>query len=242
MDIVASFSKAHECLYYRLDTAFSNLPLAHHPASLTAHEQLPKFSFALNQSYAQATFELRIGRVGVKSIKPLLGTIEHIRRELSWGISYPRPTHLSSPEEADIIQAFRGPASELGDAILVLGSTGNSPGHRNDVDLPVYRCLNSLGCTIGGDLFRDWRLFDFDHEQLHFGTDPADETCHVSAMTHAGNVVWDRQAIGLNATRAEAPAADDFGVQKWIVRMIDAVVDQCNSDGLTKLECQFLDS
>ncbi|KAJ8515521.1 hypothetical protein ONZ45_g7066 [Pleurotus djamor] len=119
VDIVASFSKAHECLYYRLDTAFSNLPLAHHPASLTAHEQLLKLSVALNQSYAQATFELRIGRVGVKSIKPLIGTIEHIRRELSWGISYPRPTHLSSPEEADIIQAFRGPASELGDAILV---------------------------------------------------------------------------------------------------------------------------
>ncbi|KAG5221512.1 Class myosin [Salix suchowensis] len=99
-------------------------------------------SVALNQRYSEASFELRVGRVGgeyaapcslfpsytkfayaVKSIKPLIGTIEHLRRELSWGMVHsrtqPAPLHVhsTSPDEKDA-NAFRVPAYELGHAVL----------------------------------------------------------------------------------------------------------------------------
>ncbi|KAG8691597.1 hypothetical protein FRC08_010124, partial [Ceratobasidium sp. 394] len=42
-------------------------------------------SLALHGSYAYSAFELRIGRVPVKDIKPLLTTVNRMREELAWG-------------------------------------------------------------------------------------------------------------------------------------------------------------
>ncbi|KAG8716920.1 hypothetical protein FRC09_015010 [Ceratobasidium sp. 395] len=42
-------------------------------------------SLTLHGSYAYSAFELRIGRVPVKDIKPLLNTINRLREELAWG-------------------------------------------------------------------------------------------------------------------------------------------------------------
>ncbi|KAF8599056.1 hypothetical protein BDV93DRAFT_477885 [Ceratobasidium sp. AG-I] len=43
-------------------------------------------SLALHASYAYSAFELRIGRVPVSQIKPLLATVGRVREELAWGI------------------------------------------------------------------------------------------------------------------------------------------------------------
>ncbi|KAG8682714.1 hypothetical protein FRC11_014504, partial [Ceratobasidium sp. 423] len=42
-------------------------------------------ALALHTSYAYSAYELRIGRVPIKAIKPLLNTINRIREELAWG-------------------------------------------------------------------------------------------------------------------------------------------------------------
>ncbi|CEL51517.1 putative protein C26F1,08c OS=Schizosaccharomyces pombe (strain 972 / ATCC 24843) GN=SPAC26F1.08c PE=4 SV=1 [Rhizoctonia solani AG-1 IB] len=42
-------------------------------------------ALALHTSYAYSAYELRIGRVPIKAIKPLLSTINRIREELAWG-------------------------------------------------------------------------------------------------------------------------------------------------------------
>ncbi|KAG9087297.1 hypothetical protein FS749_003022 [Ceratobasidium sp. UAMH 11750] len=41
-------------------------------------------SLALHRSYAYSAFELRIGRVLVKDIEPLLTTVNRMREELAW--------------------------------------------------------------------------------------------------------------------------------------------------------------
>ncbi|GJE97050.1 Fusaric acid resistance protein-like [Phanerochaete sordida] len=43
-------------------------------------------SIKLNENYSQAAFELRIGRLSLRSMRPLIGTVEHLRRELAWGM------------------------------------------------------------------------------------------------------------------------------------------------------------
>ncbi|KAL0947218.1 hypothetical protein HGRIS_013335 [Hohenbuehelia grisea] len=82
------------------------------------HDQLFKISVNLNQSYSQASFELRVGRIGVKSIKPLIGTIEHLRRELAWGMTYPRPSRSSELQDDSVFEFFKDPAMQLGNAVL----------------------------------------------------------------------------------------------------------------------------
>jgi hypothetical protein len=42
-------------------------------------------ALALHTSYAYSAYELRIGRVPIKAIKPLLITVNRIREELAWG-------------------------------------------------------------------------------------------------------------------------------------------------------------
>lgn len=43
-------------------------------------------SLALHTSYAYSAFELRIGRVPVSHIRPLLATVGRVREELAWGV------------------------------------------------------------------------------------------------------------------------------------------------------------
>lgn len=105
------------------------------PEHKSLHERLLKESGSLNSIYSQAAFELRIGRVGgkivhcvcsaktecllVKSIKPFIGIVENVRRELSWGMAFPRSSFFASNLEDSTASAFRTPALDLGDALLV---------------------------------------------------------------------------------------------------------------------------
>ncbi|RDB24188.1 Uncharacterized protein C26F1.08c [Hypsizygus marmoreus] len=114
-DVAACFSKLHACLLHHLGEAFSEIQ----PTVLNdnIHKELLRRSVALNPVYQQAAFELRIGRLSVKSLKPFIGTIEHLRQELSWGMSFPQQSQLTG-HETDVIKAFYHPALELGCALL----------------------------------------------------------------------------------------------------------------------------
>ncbi|TBU28948.1 hypothetical protein BD311DRAFT_307591 [Dichomitus squalens] len=55
------------------------------------HDQLLRRSIMLNESYSQAAFELRVGRLSLQSIHPFVGIVEHLRRELAWGLAPVKP-------------------------------------------------------------------------------------------------------------------------------------------------------
>ncbi|KZT03579.1 uncharacterized protein LAESUDRAFT_659459 [Laetiporus sulphureus 93-53] len=110
---------------------------------LSLRNQLFKQSIMLNETYSQAAFELRLGRLSLKAVRPLIGIVEHIRRELAWGMSTLQPqspgfSRASSrrpsasrrssahrirhratlPSHDKFISAIRAPALSLGHAII----------------------------------------------------------------------------------------------------------------------------
>lgn len=83
------------------------------------HVELLHRSVMLNEMYCQAAFELRMGRVSVKSLKPLLGMVEHLRRELSWGMLPRRGQNNWSKElHCASSPSFEASAIELGKIIM----------------------------------------------------------------------------------------------------------------------------
>ncbi|KAI0060839.1 hypothetical protein BV25DRAFT_1827399 [Artomyces pyxidatus] len=115
-EVAGTFSMLYECLAIGLREAFdfdahnASEPL---PSRQNLLNNLLPRSILLNLTYSQAAFELRVGRLSVKSIKPFIGIVEHTRRELSWG-------HMNYEHGRDsrIVDAFKGPVLELGHAIL----------------------------------------------------------------------------------------------------------------------------
>lgn len=57
-------------------------------------------------------------RESVKAIKPFIRTVEHLRRELSWGLSTSRSL-LEQQLDSKSHQPLRKPARDLGGAVLV---------------------------------------------------------------------------------------------------------------------------
>ncbi|CUA73277.1 Protocadherin alpha-C1 [Rhizoctonia solani] len=51
----------------------------------TLHSKNLEKALALHTSYAYSVYELRVGKVPIKAIKPLLITVNRIREELAWG-------------------------------------------------------------------------------------------------------------------------------------------------------------
>ncbi|KDQ53035.1 hypothetical protein JAAARDRAFT_61594 [Jaapia argillacea MUCL 33604] len=118
-EVASSFSGLRDCLSMSMDRAFSDSAPQTAGRLQAIHDQLSKKSLTLNATYARAAFELRIGRLGVKSIKPLIGIIEHLRRELSWGMSFYRAGFPQLDDQSDQASSiFRVPALDLGHAIL----------------------------------------------------------------------------------------------------------------------------
>ncbi|GAW05453.1 hypothetical protein LENED_007312 [Lentinula edodes] len=119
-DIASALSSLHHCLESNLQSPFQFNPDTPAASSATLTSLRTK-AVALSSSYQQASFELRFGRIGVKSIKPLISIVEHLRREISWGMSFPQvEVHYSSSDafEGTVIGFFRQPATDLGHAIL----------------------------------------------------------------------------------------------------------------------------
>ncbi|KAG6850462.1 hypothetical protein H0H93_012883 [Arthromyces matolae] len=80
--------------------------------------ELLKRSNSLDMIYQQAAFELRLGRVSVKLLKPFTRTIERLRRELSRDLAFPRPRESTPAPMKDAITELYEPAIRLGGLIL----------------------------------------------------------------------------------------------------------------------------
>lgn len=114
----AALTRVHQCLSNSLNSAFSEGP-GRVSLDRSLLSDLLKLTIQLNTAYHQTAFELRLGHVGVKPLKPLVFVIEQLRRDLSWGMSFPRIPHQTTESvDAEIIHSFRDPAVELGEAIL----------------------------------------------------------------------------------------------------------------------------
>ncbi|KAG0705229.1 hypothetical protein DFH29DRAFT_800614 [Suillus ampliporus] len=118
-EVASTLRILHRCLSVCIDNPFA-CPSSQQIADLKdLHIELVHRSVILNEMHYQAAFELRIGRVGVKSLKPLLGIVEHLRRELSWGM-IPRPvqTNWSEKSHSASFRSFEASAIELGKIIM----------------------------------------------------------------------------------------------------------------------------
>ncbi|KAF9002047.1 hypothetical protein BDQ17DRAFT_1357989 [Cyathus striatus] len=108
-DLAVAFSKLNQALSACVSqTSSEDVP--------TIHADLLRISMALNSVYQQASFELRIGRVSVKSLKPLIGLVEHLRRALSMKMLLPAAVYDAEKNETK--ETFYKTATELTNAIL----------------------------------------------------------------------------------------------------------------------------
>ncbi|KAG2147365.1 hypothetical protein BD769DRAFT_1415945 [Suillus cothurnatus] len=118
-EIASTLRIIHRCLSVCMDNPFT-YPSSQQIADLKdLHVELVRRSVILNEMYYQAAFELRIGRVSVKSLKPLLGMVEHLRRELSWGmVPHTGQNDWSNESHCASFPAFEASATELGKTIM----------------------------------------------------------------------------------------------------------------------------
>jgi hypothetical protein len=117
-DLASAFGDLHTSLSSVLACAFEEkTPTAYNHT--TAQSLLLKKSVTLNANYQQASFELRLGRLSVKAVRPLIAVVEYTRRELAWGMSFDRVLSSEATRPGNpTIDAFRAPAQDLGQAIL----------------------------------------------------------------------------------------------------------------------------
>ncbi|KAI0310380.1 hypothetical protein OF83DRAFT_1166649 [Amylostereum chailletii] len=114
-DVASTFSKLRECLTAKLDEASTAPDGAQGSANPTSFPSqyrqmlgdLNRRSVQLSASYFQASFELRVGRLSVKPLKPFIGIVEHLRRDLAWG----------KIDRSTSREPLNGAALELGKAI-----------------------------------------------------------------------------------------------------------------------------
>ncbi|KAI0303455.1 hypothetical protein B0F90DRAFT_1711174 [Multifurca ochricompacta] len=117
--IANAFSKLHECLLIsmdetsRTDSKGEDGPLGTASRQQKLLDELLTESIQLDLAYSIAAFELRLGRISVESIKPLIRVVENTRRELSWGSSRAKTSHTKCPSHPTTT-----PAIILGQIIL----------------------------------------------------------------------------------------------------------------------------
>ncbi|KIK79803.1 hypothetical protein PAXRUDRAFT_833910 [Paxillus rubicundulus Ve08.2h10] len=119
-EISATLHSLRQCLAISMDGAFAPISSKQVDELEALHMDILRRSVLLNELHSQASFELRFGRVAVEHINPVLGIIEHLRRELSWGMSSHGSTRSGSPQEAERASSppFQTSALELGRGIL----------------------------------------------------------------------------------------------------------------------------
>ncbi|OSD02763.1 hypothetical protein PYCCODRAFT_1389411 [Trametes coccinea BRFM310] len=92
-ETAATFALLEQCLsssLYRVGARETKMDYAYYRQ---LHSQLLARSIKLNETYSQAAFELRIGRLSLQTIHPFVGIVEHLRRELAWGMAPLKPAH-----------------------------------------------------------------------------------------------------------------------------------------------------
>ncbi|KAJ3567123.1 hypothetical protein NP233_g6565 [Leucocoprinus birnbaumii] len=119
VELANAFSELRSCLQGNLEEHIAEKSEENVSISTnTAPADLLQRSVSLEKLYQQAYFELRIGRVSVKSLKPLITTVEHLRRVLSRHLLIPQVSSNDEKEEANFVSAFRQPALDLGAVLL----------------------------------------------------------------------------------------------------------------------------
>ncbi|KAI0798119.1 hypothetical protein C8Q75DRAFT_709584 [Abortiporus biennis] len=102
-EIAHTFSLIHQSLSLALNMTFH----AYNEQSAKdeykrLHSEILQRSISLSESYSQAAFELKVGHLSLKSIQPLISIIEHLRRELAWGLSPTNSLTSNASEEPDL--------------------------------------------------------------------------------------------------------------------------------------------
>lgn len=119
VELANAFSELRSCLQSSLEEHIAEKSEENVPcSSRTAPADLLQRSVSLEKLYQQAYFELRLGRVSVKSLKPLITTVEHLRRVLSRHLVIPQLSFVDANDEANVVSAFRQPALDLGAVLL----------------------------------------------------------------------------------------------------------------------------
>ncbi|GBE82545.1 hypothetical protein SCP_0409290 [Sparassis crispa] len=126
-DMARTFALLRQCLSINLQ--YMGVKTVVSDDSITPQEysqfrdRLLQQSINLNETYSQAAFELRIGRLSLKSIRPFISIVEHLRREVAWGL----PIQFTVGSAWDIsntssqyklLTDFEAPAVLLGHGIL----------------------------------------------------------------------------------------------------------------------------
>ncbi|KAI0262972.1 hypothetical protein BC834DRAFT_1027888 [Gloeopeniophorella convolvens] len=116
--VADAFSKLHQCLSIALEVLEAkSKEESLHPDSISRQEKLLNELLAesvqLDSAYSIAAFELRLGRISVESIKPLIGVVENTRRELSWGTS-----RIKKDSGTGVPLSITTPAVDLGGALI----------------------------------------------------------------------------------------------------------------------------
>ena len=83
-DVIDALGILKDLLQSSTSRTFSDMEKLTLRADALHSKSLDK-ALALHTSYAYSAYELRIGRVPIKAIKPLLITVNRIREELAWG-------------------------------------------------------------------------------------------------------------------------------------------------------------
>ncbi|KAI0670684.1 hypothetical protein C8Q78DRAFT_974868 [Trametes maxima] len=112
-ETAATFALLEQCLsssLYRVGARETKMPYSHYRQ---LHSQLLQRSIKLNESYSQAAFELRVGRLSLHSIHPFVGIVEHLRRELAL---YEHVSHVH--HDSIFVITIEPPALTLAHAIL----------------------------------------------------------------------------------------------------------------------------
>ncbi|KAH9056632.1 hypothetical protein EDB87DRAFT_1675958 [Lactarius vividus] len=182
--IVNSLSKLRECLIITLNETSSTsreggsgfLDVVSRRRKLL--DELLAESIQLDLAYSIAAFELRLGRVDVlsqsQSIKPLIGVVENVRRELSWGCSHVG----TSPGRGSTYPTVQ-PALDLGQAIL------GSMKHIEDTLLFVFeRTAKREAAQILHQLDQARDAAKKELTDLFGGSPKSDTTSEVSGHSH----------------------------------------------------------
>ncbi|KAH7881894.1 Fusaric acid resistance protein family-domain-containing protein [Phlebopus sp. FC_14] len=116
-EVSATLRDLHKCLSISMGGTFTRISAQQTNELQHLHADLIRRSVSLNQLYSQTAFELRMGRVDVSLLEPLLRVIEHLRREIYWGM-YPRDTSGVPASKDAHCSPFQTSAVELGRVIL----------------------------------------------------------------------------------------------------------------------------
>ena len=122
--VVDSLDIMQRCLACKLRLMLDETPAFEVSEAESLDKELLRKSVALDSVYEQAAFEIRLGRldgkvpshhgnftnatqsllIPVTSLKPFIKTIEHLRRELAWGISiYGASLSLTHPNTFEVL-------------------------------------------------------------------------------------------------------------------------------------------